>query len=192
MICKMGTVYAFLQIPVLKWFGWTGYVFPSKILDEVSSLDSTNSLRCGAQGDICIKLFFLITCVGTIFMFCQFRFHMMCAQSCPTLCDSTDCSPPGSSVRGFFQVRILEWVDISYSRGSSWARGWVSSQPNNPSVLSLLCWQVDSLPLCHTHSIQRCQCHFWRKVDDYFGHKVNSYIVFSLRHPNQLPSGHKL
>ena len=41
------------------------------------------------------------------------------AQSCPTLCDPMDCSPPGSSVHGIFQTRILEWVAISYSRGSS-------------------------------------------------------------------------
>ena len=43
----------------------------------------------------------------------------VCAQSCPTLCDSMDCSPPGSSVQGIFQVRILEWVAIYSSRGSS-------------------------------------------------------------------------
>ena len=41
------------------------------------------------------------------------------AQSCPTLCDPMDCSPPGSSVRGILQARILEWVAISSSRGSS-------------------------------------------------------------------------
>ena len=41
------------------------------------------------------------------------------AQSCPTLCDRMDCSPPGSSVHGFLQARIPEWVAISFSRGSS-------------------------------------------------------------------------
>ena len=41
------------------------------------------------------------------------------AQSCPTLCDPLDCSPPGSSVHGILQARILEWVAISFSRGSS-------------------------------------------------------------------------
>ena len=41
------------------------------------------------------------------------------AQSCLTLCDPMDCSPPGSSVHEIFQARILEWVAISYSRGSS-------------------------------------------------------------------------
>ena len=40
-------------------------------------------------------------------------------QLCPTLCDPMDCSPPGSSVHGIFQARILEWVAISFSRGSS-------------------------------------------------------------------------
>ena len=37
-------------------------------------------------------------------------------QSCPTLCDPTDGSPPGSSVPGILQARILEWVAISFSR----------------------------------------------------------------------------
>ena len=45
--------------------------------------------------------------------------HVKSLQSCVTLCDSMDCSPPGSSVHGVFQVRILEWVVIPFSRGSS-------------------------------------------------------------------------
>ena len=50
------------------------------------------------------------------------------AQSCPTLCDPMDCSPPGSLVHGIFQAWILEWVAISFSRGSSRPRDqtWVS------------------------------------------------------------------
>ena len=40
-------------------------------------------------------------------------------QLCPTLCDPVDYSPPGSSVHGILQARILEWVAISFSRGSS-------------------------------------------------------------------------
>ena len=44
------------------------------------------------------------------------------AQSCPTLCNPVDCSPPGSSIHGILQTRILEWVAISFSRGSSWPR----------------------------------------------------------------------
>ena len=44
------------------------------------------------------------------------------AQSCLTLCDPMDCSPPGSSVHGVFPTRILEWIAIPFSRGSSWPR----------------------------------------------------------------------
>ena len=40
------------------------------------------------------------------------------------LCNPMDCSPPGSSVHGIFQARILEWVVIPFSRGSSWPRDW--------------------------------------------------------------------
>ena len=45
-------------------------------------------------------------------------------QSCLTLCNPMDCSPPGSSVHGILQVQILEWVAIPFSRGSSQARDW--------------------------------------------------------------------
>ena len=58
------------------------------------------------------------------------------AQSCPALCDPTDCSPPGSSARGILQARILEWVAISFSRGSSQLR----VEPWSPAL------QADSLP----------------------------------------------
>ena len=44
------------------------------------------------------------------------------AQSRPTLCNPMDCSPPGSSVHGILQARILEWVAVSFSRGSSQPR----------------------------------------------------------------------
>ena len=43
---------------------------------------------------------------------------------CLTLCEPMDCSPPGSSVRGILQARILEWVAIPFSRGSSQPRDW--------------------------------------------------------------------
>ena len=45
-------------------------------------------------------------------------------RSCPTLCNPTDCSLLGSSVHVILQARILEWIAISSSRGSSWPRDW--------------------------------------------------------------------
>ena len=44
------------------------------------------------------------------------------AQSCPTLCDHMDCSPPGSSVHGVLQTTILDWAAMPSSRGSSQQR----------------------------------------------------------------------
>ena len=53
---------------------------------------------------------------------------VLAAQSCPTLRNPTDCSPTGSSVHGISQARILEWVAIPFSRGSSQSRDqtWVT------------------------------------------------------------------
>ena len=62
------------------------------------------------------------------------------AQSCLTLCDPMDCSPPGSSVHGILQARILDWVAIS-------PPGVFLTQGSNLSLLCLLYWQADSLPL---------------------------------------------
>ena len=53
---------------------------------------------------------------------------VLIAQLCLTLCNPNDCSPPGSSVHGILQARILEWVAILVFRGSFWPedRTWVS------------------------------------------------------------------
>ena len=50
---------------------------------------------------------------------------VLVAQACPALCDHMDCSPPGSSVHGILQARILKWIAMPSSRGSSWPRGWI-------------------------------------------------------------------
>ena len=50
--------------------------------------------------------------------------YVLVAQLCPTLCDPINCNLPGSSVHRYLQARILEWVAIPFSRGSSWPRNW--------------------------------------------------------------------
>ena len=52
------------------------------------------------------------------------RVHVQSLQSCLTLCDPMYHSPPGSSVHGILQARILEWVAMASSRGSSQPRDW--------------------------------------------------------------------
>ena len=58
---------------------------------------------------------------------CAFNCASLYAESCPTLCNPKDCTPPDSSVYGTFHARILEWVAISSSRESSQTRDrtWV-------------------------------------------------------------------
>ena len=52
------------------------------------------------------------------------KVKVLVAQSCLTLCDPMDCSPPSYSVHGILQARILQWLAISCFRGFSWSRGW--------------------------------------------------------------------
>ena len=54
----------------------------------------------------------------------SFSLCVLVAQSYPTLCNSTNRSPPGFSVHGILQARILGWTTIPFSRGSSWSRDW--------------------------------------------------------------------
>ena len=109
-----------------------------------------NKLKISVHTKICLQMF--ITAVFTnVKIWKQTRGHSTgeiknklwctCAkllQSCLTLCDPMDCSPPGSSVHGILQARTLEWVAMPSFRGSS--------RPRNGS-LSLLHWQAGSLPL---------------------------------------------
>ena len=61
-------------------------------------------------------------------MFIKVEVKVLVAQLCLTLCDPMDCSPPGSSAHGILQARVLEWVAIPFSRGSSQPKDqtWVS------------------------------------------------------------------
>ena len=67
-------------------------------------------------------------------MFLYNCYYCLVAQSYPTFCNPMDCSPPGCSIPKIFQARILEWVAISFSRGSSWSRD---------GTLHLLHWQAE-------------------------------------------------
>ena len=78
------------------------------------------------------------------------------AQSCLTLCDPMDYSLPGSCIHGILQARILEWVVISFSRGSFPPQGL------NPCLLRPLHWPADSLPL--TTFFQRGEWKSWLKA----------------------------
>ena len=63
-------------------------------------------------------------CPGKSILRNQHRWWWFSCSVVSDSCDLMDCSPPGSSVHGILQARTLEWVAISFSRGSSWPRDW--------------------------------------------------------------------
>ena len=96
------------------------------------------------QNRVCLltQLFFATIVIVTVFMVSMLSCSKPAAaaakslQSCPTLCDPTDGSPPGSPIPGILQARTLEWVAISFSsawkwkvKGKSLSRVWLSATP---------------------------------------------------------------
>ena len=107
------------------------------------------------------------------------------AQSWLTLCDPMDCSLPGSSVHGIFQARILEWIAISFSRGSSWPRGraqvsliacrrftlWATREAHIETYLGDIVRQIPD----------HCRkCEYYSKMSQFFGFPVHIKIMFTL------------
>ena len=67
------------------------------------------------------------------------------AQSCPTLSDPIDCSLPGSSVRGIFQARVLEWGAIAFSSKKRGARGLKSGDDDGGKWCYIM-WESQGKP----------------------------------------------
>ena len=90
---------------------------------------------------------------------CLHRCCCLVAQLCLTVCNPMDCSPPGSSVHGILQARTLEWVAISFSRGSSLPRdrtcvsciadGFFTTEPPGKPKISLLGSNLCIIKLTH-------------------------------------------
>ena len=77
------------------------------------------------------------------------------AQSCPILCKPVDCSPPDSSVHRL-QARILEWVALSYSMGSSQPRDWTHIFCSGRRVLHhCTAWEAQVLHILMLGNIER-------------------------------------
>ena len=138
-------------------------------------------LKCRSRGEkslenicvcVCIHIYACIhICVYTYMHAC------MCVQSCSTLCDPMDCNQPTSTVHGISQSRILEWVAISYSRGSSQLRDQTHLSSSSylgffmicitweiytyvyTSVQSLCCVQLFATPWTAAHQAPRAQTH---------------------------------
>ena len=102
---------------------------------------------------------------------CIFFNELLLAQSSPTLCNSMDYNPPGSSVHGILQARILEWVGISFSgnlpdpgiepRSPTFQADSLSSAPpGKPLSYQQLCFQlfINNWTVLYPRKVQRCPC----------------------------------
>jgi len=87
---------------------------------NVKEIQSQESSVWNLQEDIREVTLYMCVCVCLCVCVCVCVSVCLVSQSCWTLCHSTGCSPPASSVHGISQARILGWVAISSSRGSYW------------------------------------------------------------------------
>ena len=105
----------YMRIAISHFVKMQRKVFPIIVFNKNYLKGLISSIQCNKDLFILIKVMAAKT---------------QCAQSCLTLCDPMGCNPPGSSVHRIFQARILEWVAISFSRGSS--------QPRDQSHISYI------------------------------------------------------
>ena len=101
------------DVHFLGWLNMATRPSPGNLLHSSTAILRRN---CLVSIHLCVKLM------------CEVKKWNEVAQSYLTLCNPVDCSLPGCSVHGILQARILEWVAISFSRGSSKPRDrtWVS------------------------------------------------------------------
>ena len=124
-------------------------------LCPVCLLDLWYYLVPGKTQQVWITFFFcLCYCLCELFLSCCIFVELL--SRIWLFCNPMDCSPPGSSVHGISQARILEWAAVSLSRGSSWPRDWTrvsclanrfftTEPPGKPHFLSCTFKKVFSL-----------------------------------------------
>ena len=101
---------------------------------------------------------------------------VLVAQSCPTLCNPMDCSPPGPSVHGILQARTLEWVAISFSK-----RNYRKKESEVAQSCPTLCNPVDcSLPGSSIHGIFQAGAPKWVAIP--FSTKVLWFVSKEFQH----------
>ena len=113
-------------------------------------------------------------------------------KSCPTLCDPMDCNLPGSSVQGILQARRLDWVAISFSRGSSQPRDqtqvsfitgkfftiWATGKPNTQLKSSFSSTQL--CPVVPASFVEKMYVSLLNYIDAFVENQVDHKCVSSL------------
>ena len=98
--------------------------------DPVTPSSPTHTWSCWLHlsislGSLYISIHSMTRSHRVLTMLRHYSLLLSVTKSSPTLFIPLDCSPPGSSVHGISQAGILQWIAISFSRGSSWLRDWM-------------------------------------------------------------------
>ena len=112
------SIHEILQARILEWVAISFSRGSSQPRDRtwVSLIGGRRFNLWATREAVIIKVLWKIVCVRAKLL-----------QSCPTLCDPMDCSPPCSFVPGILQARTLEWVAISFSNAWKWKSKWSRS-----------------------------------------------------------------
>ena len=86
---------------------------------------------------------------------------VLVTQLCLSLCDPMDSSPADSPVHGILQARVLEWVAILFSRGSSWPRDWTQVSCTAGGFFTV--WATRKAQLIQRHSPNNSLLRQWRR-----------------------------
>ena len=101
-----------------------------------------------------------------IFVELHMKVKVLVNYSCPTLCNTMDSSPASSSVHGILQARIMEWVAIPFSRGSSQPRDW--TQVSHIAGRFFTIWATwESLNYTHTHTHTHTHIYIYTHIHTY-------------------------
>ena len=144
------------------WLKFEFFMETNSIYDE--SLKNTFQNHCRTVLGYCIrcKNYWLPALTSKCFLLWMFYKSAAAAakllQSCPTLCDPIDGSPPGSPVLGILQARILEWVAIYKSNTDQFRCIW-GVKKTNPRIFLFLHFTISIVPLVLFHCNNRFQIH---------------------------------
>ena len=155
---------------------------------------------CNVPFKFCHEFFLFFSLLRPTLWSFSFHESQSVSHSVVWLCDPTDCSLPGSSVHGILQVRIMEWVAILFTRGSSWPRDgtqvshipgrfftiWATREAHGKSDSKyLLCIThvSSSLEPSHAQRIERNSQSLYRFLDnDLSSVPLDAVVVQSLSH----------
>ena len=158
---------------------WTHLTIPSAG-DHMEQLELTYTLIGGSPSTTPYKtvwycLLKMMACMGCVCVcVCVYVCMSVHAQLCQTLYDPMDCNLSGSSVHGIFQARILEWVAISFSRGSSWLKDLVSPASTGRFFTTAPPGNIT----CMLYDLAIPHLHFYPREIKEHGHKKTNTRIF--------------